>query len=75
MSVVYSDKMMQSHSFFVLDGLPYGNARYGQGTGAIAMDNVMCLGSENRLFDCPYTIPVSDSHSEDAGVRCFNDAG
>lgn len=61
--------------FCLLDGLPYGNARFGQGVDPIAMDIVQCLGNETMLIDCPYNIPIFDYHSEDAGVRCFSDAG
>ena len=49
----------------------YTSAYFGQGTGAIHLDNVGCGGSELRLIDCGYSSPSStDSHSEDAGVQC-----
>ena len=49
----------------------FGSAYFGQGIGSIFLDNVACSGSETSLISCPYTTPTSsDSHSEDAGVRC-----
>lgn len=50
----------------------YQNAFFGQGTGAINMDNVVCIGNESRLIDCPYDPDASDdTHAEDAGVKCW----
>ena len=48
------------------------NARYGEGTGPILLDQVMCTGNETSLFDCPQN-PIGQHncfHSEDAGVTC-----
>ena len=47
-------------------------AYYGQGTGTILMDDVGCVGTEARLWDCPTPgIGVNDcSHFEDASVQC-----
>ena len=55
---------------------PLGEAlrdtEYGEGTGSILLDEVDCLGSEQRLEQC-----LSNSwgdndcwHFEDAGVKC-----
>ena len=50
-------------------------AFFGQGTGAIWLDNVVCTGNETRLYDCQNTgIGVHNcSHFEDAGVRCLTE--
>ena len=47
-------------------------ATFGQGSGQIWLDNVLCTGSEIRLIDCPANAIGSHNcaHSEDAGVRC-----
>ena len=48
------------------------DAYYGQGTGPILLDNVMCTGEELYLTSCPNNgLYVHDCvHAEDAGVRC-----
>ena len=50
------------------------NAYFGQGTGQIVLDDVQCIGSENKLLVCrtPPILKVSSNcdHSDDAGVRC-----
>ena len=49
----------------------FSGAYFGQGYGSILLDNVACNGNETSLISCSYTTPTSsDSHSEDAGVRC-----
>lgn len=59
-------------------GLPYQNAlpataaAFGQGTGNILLDNVVCQGNESSILDCR-TNPVGTNdceHSEDVGVIC-----
>ena len=46
-------------------------AFFGQGTGSIQIDNVMCSGSENRLQNCTLLRTHNCAHSEDAGVECM----
>ena len=48
----------------------YSNARFGEGTGPIVMDDVGCTGSEGRLIDCPLRLSHNCGHYEDAGVQC-----
>ena len=58
------------------DPTAYSNARYGQGTGPIFLNNLHCNGKESFLLDCQYNQEYEIgnvrycSHSQDAGVRC-----
>ena len=47
-------------------------AFFGQGTGAIWLDNVVCTGNETSLYECQNAgIGVHKcNHDDDAGVRC-----
>ena len=57
--------------FHTTDAMAFSNARFGQGSDAILLDNVACTGTEERLINCPYDSHTGDCfHSEDAGLRC-----
>ena len=51
-------------------GTAFRDAYFGEGTGAIVMDNVRCTGTELSLTGCSHDTTHDCSHSEDAGVRC-----
>ena len=54
-------------------GHPYSNAYFGQGSGPIWLDNVLCKGTESTLAGCGHLgvdINVGCDHYDDAGVRC-----
>ncbi|KAK3089728.1 hypothetical protein FSP39_005947 [Pinctada imbricata] len=55
-------------------GIAQSQARYGQGSGEIFMDDINCNGSETSLFDChfPGLGKHNCEHREDAGVICNN---
>ena len=63
---------------FGSSGTAIGSAGFGQGSGPIWLDSVMCSGSESTIVNCGHlgiNFTRSCSHSEDAGVRCYGDAG
>ena len=47
----------------------YKRAHFGEGTGLILFDNLICKGTEDNLTQCPNG-DVNCDHSEDAGVTC-----
>eukprot|EP00057_Strongylocentrotus_purpuratus_P035138 XP_797846.3 PREDICTED: soluble scavenger receptor cysteine-rich domain-containing protein SSC5D [Strongylocentrotus purpuratus] len=49
-----------------------GSARFGQGSGPIWLDDVMCSGEETDLADCPHQAFGTNNcgHYEDAGAVC-----
>ena len=53
--------------------VPRTQAVYGQGTGPIFMDNVVCNGQELRLLDCASNALAAHdcTHLQDAGVVCM----
>ena len=46
-------------------------AAYGQGTGPILIDDVMCVGTEPTLISCRHITQHNCIHFEDASVRCL----
>ena len=60
---------------FPIGATAFSLAFFGQGTGAIWLDNVVCTGNETRLYDCQNTgIGVHNcSHFEDVGIRCLTE--
>ena len=63
---------------FGSSGMAIGLADFGQGSGSIWLDNVMCTGNESTLVSCGHLgvgISRSCRHSEDAGVRCSGTQG
>ena len=58
---------------FGSSGTAIGSAGFGQGSGSILLDSVLCSGDELTLTSCGHLgirITRSCSHAEDAGVRC-----
>ena len=54
-----------------IDATAFSSAHFGQGSGAILLDNVACTGLEERLVNCTYDRHTADCyHYQDAGVRC-----
>jgi len=58
---------------FGSSGTAIGSAFFGQGSGSIWLDNVVCTGREPALSTCSHLgfgVTRSCAHWEDAGVRC-----
>ena len=58
---------------FGSSGIAIGSAGFGQGSGSIWLDNVMCSGNESTLASCGHPgvgFTSSCYHFEDAGVKC-----
>ena len=63
---------------FGSSGTAIASAGFGQGSGSIWLDNIECTGSESTLARCSHlgvSITRSCSHSEDAGIRCYEIQG
>ena len=53
------------------DAVPVPNAFFGQGTGPIFLNNVVCGTTVNRLINCSFDLnPAGRTHADDAGVNC-----
>ena len=61
-------------NFVHVGAVVYPNAFFGQGSGAINLDDLHCNGTESRLIDCPSDgLGNSDNcrgHADDASVQC-----
>ena len=61
-------------SFLIHAGsIAYANARFGQGTGPVVLNNVVCTGTEATLLDCSSDglfNTGSCTHVDDASVQC-----
>ena len=51
----------------------YSNARFGQGSGPIALSNLVCVGNEASVLDCAsdglFNVGTC-THADDAAVEC-----
>jgi len=67
-----SDAAVACASLGFAGGQAYSSAYFGEGSGAIWMDEVDCKGTESSLVDCVHNGWGEDdcSHGEDAGVSC-----
>ncbi|XP_052098351.1 deleted in malignant brain tumors 1 protein-like [Mytilus californianus] len=57
-------------------GIAHTNSPFGEGVGAIHLDNVQCTGSERTLLECQSNGwgVHNCRHYEDAGVSCYNNS-
>ena len=58
---------------FGSSGTAIGSARFGQGSGSIWLDSVMCIGNESTLASCGHLgvgITRNCTHSQDVSVVC-----
>ena len=64
---------MHNIMHILIGAASYTDARFGQGSGQILLNNINCVGSETSLINCTHdSIGMSGSctHADDAGVRC-----
>ena len=59
---------------YVIDVAYYNSAHFGQGTGPIWINHLLCTGTELNILECPRQFelgnPYGCSHSEDVSVVC-----
>ena len=63
---------------FGSSGTAIGSAGFGQVSGPILLDGVVCTGNELVLAHCHslgVNVTMSCNHNDDAGVRCSNEQG
>ena len=63
---------------FGSSGSSYTGAYFGQGSGPIWLDSVVCTGNEATVANCGHfgvNVTRFCSHYEDAGVRCSGEIG
>ena len=62
-------------SIALTGAVAFSNALFGQGSGPIFLDNVLCSGTESCLVDCGHNGIGNQNcvHPEDASVRCLRE--
>jgi hypothetical protein len=55
----------------------YTDSKFGQGTGNIYLDNVICKGNEAAFGSCVHSQWGTHKcdHTSEAGVHCYNTTG
>ena len=60
-----------NHLYFATGATSHTDAYFGEGSGPIHLDFVLCSGSEYNLTECEIgNDRVRTSHSFDVGVKC-----
>ena len=52
----------------------FPDAEFGEGSGAIFLEGVECVGTEDSLLDCDMHVELGLTlcdHSDDVGIRCY----
>lgn len=58
--------------YFRLGSIAIGNAHFGQGSGGVLLDNVMCVGTEDNIAQCLSNgwYITHCQHKDDVSVLC-----